>query len=298
LSAPSKGYCIYKDGLSSDLSVEHVIPLSLGGHNGFTVPADRVLNNTVAAKLDGAVANDFLVLFDRRDADSRGYSGQPPLPRAKRSELDGRPVQVSFGQDGLSVFDARDRRVLDRGEFGGKEVKVGGIRIGLDDSIRFVAKVALSAGYFTYGEAFRQQVDHEQARLIMMADDLETINPNVRLWERWQPVEDEAHRVFWLMTSQRKESTVILTPSPDSLGVSVGILGTFMGFINIPAPGHQLVNDGDYRMGHVIAIQDGALLRRSFRSALDDYYSDIEEPSEGMVSALSLLEKINQAGEA
>ena len=62
----------------------------------------------------------------------------------------------------------------------------------------------------------------------------------------------------------------MLIPSYDSFCVAVGVLGHFMGFISIPAPRHHLMNEGEYRLGHVTTIRHGELLRPSFRQSMDD----------------------------
>ncbi|HAR44091.1 MAG TPA: hypothetical protein DCS07_15905 [Bdellovibrionales bacterium] len=283
------GYCIYKDAQSNDLSLEHVLPLSLGGHDSFSISADRSLNNGVASKVDSAISNDFTILFDRRDLDATGHSGKPPEPKAKHSTFNDRKVQVTFGKSGLKVFDVRDRRDLELHEFAGQSVQVGGIRLGLDDPLRFVAKVALSAGYFAYGDAFRYQVDHSQARSIMMCCDLRSINSDVRCLDRWQSIDDTKHQIMWLIAAQHRESCVMLIPGYDCFCVAVGVLGHFMGFINIPAPGHHLVNEGEYRLGHVITIRNGELLRRSFRQSMDDLQRDIESGNDSITVALDRM---------
>ena len=62
----------------------------------------------------------------------------------------------------------------------GQKVKVG-FKVDLDVTHRFVAKVALSAGYLVYGDHFRKHVKHEDFRRIMnhrpteMGDLLKTI---------------------------------------------------------------------------------------------------------------------------
>jgi hypothetical protein len=286
---PVNGYCIYKDAESNDLSLEHVVPLSLGGHDSFNISADRSLNNGVASKVDSAISNDFTILFDRRDLNAAGHSGKLPEPKAKHSTFNDRKVQVTFGKKGLKVFDVRDRRDLEQHEFAGQSVQVGGISIGLDDPLRFVAKVALSAGYFAYGDSFRYQVDHSQARSIMMCSDLGSINSEVRCLDRWQSIDDTEHQIMWLIAAQHRESCVMLIPGYDCFGVAVGIFGHFMGFINIPAPGLHLLNEGEYRLGHVITIRNGRLLRRSFHQSVYDLQRDIESGDDSIMAALNRM---------
>jgi hypothetical protein len=73
-------YCIYtdKDIANEAGNPDHVIPLSLGGANGFRVFSDKHFNSTVGSNVDGAIANDPLVEFARRNADARGHSKRNP----------------------------------------------------------------------------------------------------------------------------------------------------------------------------------------------------------------------------
>ena len=81
----------------------------------------------------------------------------------------------------------------------------------------------------------------------------------------------------------------MLIPGYDCFCVAVGVLGHFMGFINIPALGHHLVNEGEYRLGHVITIRNGELFRRSFRQSMDDLQRDIESGNDSITAALDRI---------
>jgi hypothetical protein len=57
-------YCPYTD---RDLDIEetnreHIIPLALGGVDRFEIRVCREFNSTVGSDVDGALANDFLVI--------------------------------------------------------------------------------------------------------------------------------------------------------------------------------------------------------------------------------------------
>ena len=102
-------YCVYTDKETLDPSPEHIIPLSLGGHNDFVIDVDRKFNNDIGSKVDGKLANDFLVLFERDKADAVGHSRKHPAPVVTHANLiDGTPVQAKFGKNGLSLFDLRE----------------------------------------------------------------------------------------------------------------------------------------------------------------------------------------------
>lgn len=287
------GYCIYKDAESTDLSIEHVIPLSLGGHDRLSIKADRKINNGIASKIDSDIANDFTVLFSRRNANAKGHSGRSPAPIAKQSKLRDKKVQLRFGKSGLEVFDVLSRKLLPEEEFVGEELTAGGISISLDAPFRFVGKTLLSAGYFAYGQDFVDQVMHSEARAFMTNNSLMTVHSDARAFDRYAPAEDDKHLIMKLLISQRKESKILLMPGYDCFGIAVGVLGEFMGFMNIPAPGHNLCNTGDYDLGHVITVSAGKLERQSFRSAVERLGEDLDNNDPELLAAIEVEQSLN-----
>jgi hypothetical protein len=277
-----KGYCIYLDGLSDDLSLEHIFPLSLGGLDKFTILADRKFNNGPASKIDAGLANDFIVLFDRDRAKAKGHSGTHPEPVAKRVRLeDGTPVQAVFSAEGLKIFNLKEKRFLDRSEQSGSLLNIEGVPVRLDVDIRFVAKVALAAGYFAYGELFRANVRHSEARLILNAAKLEDVRPDVRIFTRFPSDEEllsDHLQILKLATERVDCSCVLLMPGPGCFGVAVGVLGTFMGMINIPADTTGFPNSDSYQMGHAIYLQGGQVKRMSLRHLFNTLADSLDVP--------------------
>jgi hypothetical protein len=82
-------YCIYTDTEVAEVdgNYDHIIPLSLGGDDGFCVWSDRQFNSKIGSKVDGTLTNDSLIMLARRDADARGHSGTEPLPVWKSPAL-------------------------------------------------------------------------------------------------------------------------------------------------------------------------------------------------------------------
>ena len=60
-------YCPYtnREIPESGTSREHIIPLSIGGVNGFEIAVDAAFNSKVGAELDGALANELLIALTR-----------------------------------------------------------------------------------------------------------------------------------------------------------------------------------------------------------------------------------------
>ena len=262
-------YCIYLDGLSDDMSKEHIFPMSLGGLDSFCIQADRKFNNNVGSRVDGAIANDFLMLFKRDRAAAKGHSGTHPEPIARRATLeDGTPIQAIFSKTGLRLYDLKQKRYLAKGE-GTRTIKVSGLKLDLDADIRFVAKVALAAGYYAYDDFFKNGVQHSQARMIVTAKHLTDVNPSVRLYTRFQDPETlpdpSDYQLFKAAIELSGCSCVLMLPGKDCFGVVVGVLGEFMGMINIPANTTGFPNEGAYSLGHCIFLQEGKVKRMSFR---------------------------------
>lgn len=275
-------YCIYLDGPSDDMSKEHIIPMSLGGLDIFSIQADRKFNNDVGSKVDGAVANDFLMLFNRDRANAKGHSRTQPQPVARRATLiDGSPAQITFSKDGLRIFDVKQRRYLEKSDSRGSQVKINGLTLDLNADIKFVAKVALAAGYFAYGDQFRTGVMHSEPRKIVNAASLFGITPDVRLFTRFQSHEELPEpgdfQMYKLIVQLSGCSCVLLLPGKGCFGVIVGVLGEFMGMINIPADTTGFPNEGEYDLGHCVFLQDGSMKRMSFRHVVSKLHAYLEE---------------------
>ena len=288
-------YCPYsnRDLPENATNREHIIPLSLGGADGFEIPVDAAVNSYLGKALDGPLAGEFLFAVRRTKYNARGHSGKEPLATIKRASYgsDNRPAQVSFhSQKGLCVWDARDRKEVTE--------SVGAFCINtslnIDLPVRFTAKVALAAGYYVYGNLFREHVDHHQLRDVMNTNPAELVlrtSPAAPALKRLtlrvdsylhKPPSDAdiplpALRAF---CSTVRGSVVVLMPGPDCFGIGVGILGQYLGMIIAPAKTDSFPNAGDYAWGHVVAIVDGKLRRWSWVHALTQWtrISSSEEP--------------------
>ena len=277
-------YCPYSDqDLRHDRTTsEHIIPLSLGGANGFEVRVDADLNAKLGSELDGQLANEFFIAMRRTAFDARGHSGKEPWAtiRDARYGPDDRPAQVHFHRrHGIRLWDALDREE----NFGGGEIHIS-TTMDIDLPVRFAAKVGLAAGYFTYGKTFRDCVDHHQLRQVMTTDPAKLQSDN----GTFQAIAKSIHArvdsyLFetpsmsdWKLLVLRKFcelancSTVVLVPGPDSFQVTVGILGQFMATINVPADTARFPNEGDFRWGHVLLSKNKSLSRTSWFRAFSD----------------------------
>lgn len=250
-------YCPYtdRDIPAGDSSPEHIIPLALGGLNSFTLPVSAKFNSKLGSEIDGALANDFLVISQRDKHGVKGHSGRHPEYVAKNADT-GEPLHATLGQQrGLRLWSPSEKRDV-TGQ--GQKVNLP-FRIDLDIELRFVAKVALSASYFFYKDKFRNHVKHQDFRLIMnqrpneMGDALKSIE--ARYDNRFRLPESDNDRIRRVMvTCFGTRSVVALVPNSDSLSVVVGLLGSYLGMLSVPADTRTFPNTDGFRGGHFIAL--------------------------------------------
>lgn len=97
----SEIYCIYTDKLTpeAECSIEHILPLSLGGCNEFVIKVNAAKNATLGSEIDGKLANDFILTLVRKGNNFKGHSKKDVVASLKKSSIENRsnnsPVQVS-----------------------------------------------------------------------------------------------------------------------------------------------------------------------------------------------------------
>ncbi len=269
-------YCPYTDKLidPKNSSPEHIFPLSLGGSNQFTLPVDAAFNSQLGSKVDGTLANDFLILMRRNKFNTRGHSNKKPLAKSSHATMgeSHAPVQVEFSNpDGLRVYDPVKRRHLKPKEFYGQNLNLRFI-LSQWGRLRFSAKVALSAGYFIFGDWFRNNVEHGEIRALM---NLKTNNESdffrnfgLRAYDQFsQPKEGDKqdYALDNCLCQAAAGSCVYFVPGPVNLGVTVGILGQHISTLNVPANTDNFPFSNENDLGHAIILKNGKMLRMSFR---------------------------------
>jgi hypothetical protein len=274
-------YCIYTDREvpEAEGNLDHIFPLSLGGDNKFTIWAERKFNSTLGTEVDGAIANDPLVMFARRDADARGHGGSEPVPKFKKSQFGGEPAQLSFGKDAVKVWDAKSRSYLPQEQIEGQTIE-SQFKLDPRQAIRFVAKVALGGGYFVYGDAIRKAMDCDELRRLI------SFNPEtskredfqgskIKIADRYHPdVKTNTHVMMHKdLVEFRKRSTLICVPYHGWMGFHIGVLGMFMGTIAVPADITDLPNDMDLNdLGRALILGPGEFQQMSYRQLAIEYH--------------------------
>jgi hypothetical protein len=227
--------------------------------NGFTIAVSRDFNSRVGSEIDGALANDFLVKSKRDKHGAKGHSKKHPenvFPSASNADT-GEPLHVTLGQvRGLRLWDPKQKRDV-TGQ--GQKVNIG-FKVDLDVAHRFVAKVALSAGYLVYGDQFRKHVKHEDFRKIMnqrpteMGDVLKTIEAQYD--DRFLEPESINQKILrMMMTGFGPHSAIALIPNSRSLSVVVSVLGDYIGMLSVPADTKTFPNTGEYRQGQFFVLK-------------------------------------------
>ena len=263
----------------SETAPEHVVPLSLGGVNEFCLRAEKKANWHLGSKIDARLADEFLVKQRRNRLGMTGHSGKHPVVTWKRSELEsGEPVQVTLDQGDIRVWSPR----------GKQDIAVGSdVRIRskwtmyVDTPLCFAAKVALSAGYFVYGDIFRRAVAHDQIRFLMEFD-LAGVTPEEKAElerrvttmgihaEDWLRADDNPDlEVYRLLSRAYGYSSVVgLVPTRSSVTVFVGVLGLYIGLVDAPADTTEFPLGGTHDLGHVMVLREGKIERHSLRDAV------------------------------
>lgn len=259
----------------SECSSEHIVPLALGGLNGFEIPVSKKMNSEIGAEIDGALSNDFIISAARNEFDIRGHTGTRPV-QIMRKGVDndtGNPIQVTLDrQTGLTIWDAKSRSYISAPL---PSTFSFSFSLDIDLPTRFVAKVALSAGYFCYGDDFRKYVEHKEFREVMNHDKGQS-------WEEfrhlkmladtpYQMTESAKLKIIRLLCRASKPHSIVgLVPNSSGFGVFVGILGHYMGTLTAPADTSKIPNTGDFKLGHVIQLNrpEKKIIRISLEEAL------------------------------
>lgn len=275
-------YCPYtdRDIKLAQANKEHIVPLSLGGSNQFVLLVDRLANSQLGSRIDGEIANDFLMLFKRQKFAARGHSKKLPVPLVRNAkDLNaGRQVQVTFGEK-LKIWDAKDKKYV---PVQGQSLQVS-LQMKMDIYMQFLAKAALTAGYFVYGDLFRQSVRHSDLRTMMRGPigltEVELRAVKTKVFGRFGDDLTGSNKVEFdlqkLLCSSVRGSCIVFVPGKGCLGIYGGLLGEYLGMLNVPADTSSFPLIGDHDLGHAIFLIDGVLKRSSYRSRMQQLHEAI-----------------------
>ncbi|WP_155734179.1 hypothetical protein [Pandoraea pnomenusa] len=242
-------------------------------------------NAEVGSKVDGVLANDFLILPRRIALNARGHTKKKPTAINKKSTMGDQksPIQVEFfSEEGLKLYDPIKRRNLTEAEVSGKKI-TSSFTLQRFSRLRFAAKVALAAGYFVFGEWFRQNVAHHELRALMNL--ASSPNPEdfkgfrIQVYDEFtQPSEVDQQQFAMDEACCRlvKGSCVYFVPGLVNLGVVVGVLGKYLATLNVPAKTDEFPFSDENDLGHTVLLEDGQMERISYRQFARRVYDKLQ----------------------
>jgi hypothetical protein len=272
-------YCIYTDTeiTKKTSSEEHIIPLSLGGSNAFTIIVDKEFNSKVGSEIDGKLSNDFIINMARSKRGIRGHSNKMVEMIWKQSNLNGdstQPIQVTFPpnlNENVKIWNPKTRKYFPPEQTSGAKIQSKFI---LDRLIRvkFASKVALGAGYFVYGDLFRQHIEHSLLREVL-AKDFFSVNKehllgmNLGVSDPFTPIQEKDKGLTGMFRAmcEMLDTCVLFLLCTENIIITVGILGEWIATLNVPGKTEYFPNSGDYDLGHTLSINNQNVTRRSFR---------------------------------
>jgi hypothetical protein len=96
-------YCPYtnREISGSEVNSEHIIPISLGGVNGFEIPVCKKFNSKVGSEIDAKIGKELIIQSRRVNLKVKGHSGKIPKMYYKNAldEETGLPLQVEISKD-------------------------------------------------------------------------------------------------------------------------------------------------------------------------------------------------------
>ena len=199
-------YCPYTDEDLPDslTNSEHIIPLSLGGINGLEIPVCKRANSELGSTVDAKIGKELIIESARTKLMIKGHSGKPAKMYFKNAvdTESGQTVQLTISkQAGLSAKTPYLNPALDLPT--GRQYTIP-IASGTDIWLQYVAKVFLAAGYYVYGDHFRNGVNTEALRILMR-------HSNTEILERYQTEVSaifDAHFIYQEDTSPYLEAYV------------------------------------------------------------------------------------------
>lgn len=268
-------YCIYsgKEIEEKDSNIEHIIPKSLGGCDEFTIRVSEKINSKVGSQIDGRLTQDFLVALNRIKLGNRGHSNKPPIYKVPSRAENGEPLISTFTSEELVFYDPKENIYIQSP--GKVQMRTS---INLDLRKKFVAKVALSVGFFLFGKEFEDYTDCEDLRMLIKNERIEEVVRKypekfngIRFYDSLMKIKDSDKPMvdtYKMFCEHNGKSNVLWTYSPKSIIVHVAILGKFVGLINFKADVKKIPEIENGWLGHLMICEGNMLIRKSWRDGI------------------------------
>lgn len=268
-------YCIYSNEYfnNDEINIEHIIPKSLGGSDDFTITVNKDMNSKLGSTVDGKFANDFLVKMKQIHSNYVGHSKKDPYLKVKNCAIKGSPVNVTFSKKDIEIYNPRNKSLIT----GENSIKMK-TQIDMDIRFKFICKVALSTGYFLFGDKFVKFADHDSLRTAMLSTSLKDERLDLRFYDNLHPIKDNDKSdvdMFKFLFKYLNGSGVILSYSPESIIVQIAIGGDFIGMVNFKADIERFPNNDEFRLGKVLLCNEGKLIQNSLWKTVYDMNKDL-----------------------
>jgi len=279
-------YCIYTNTNFDDKNstIQHIIPLSLGGVDEFCINIDSNKNSQMSSKIEGPLINEFTTFLYRMNREIKGQSNKQPEYKI-RANINDNPVSIKWNKDIIDIFDPINKSHLNHSDIGDNPIHMR-IKIDLYTRLRFLAKIALETGYFLFQEDFINHADCETLRKAIFEEINENTKLDLAIYDNFTPneaVSDSNKGMFQLvklLIEYINESCVILRYFKNRIIVDVGIMGKFLGSINFSVSDMDKIPVIDeFRQGQVLICQNKKLYCESLYNAtlhLNKYYNFID----------------------
>ncbi|MAO92516.1 MAG: hypothetical protein CMM78_02645 [Rhodospirillaceae bacterium] len=257
-----------------NLSIEHIIPKSLGGHDKFTIHVDRETNSKLGSFIDGAVANDPILGMKR--VRSVSFKGSAKTFNWKNGRTEsGAPFQLVFDQSTLKFFDPIAGHVVNSLPTGTEQITS---KFKIDPYIRmpFSAKVALGTGHYLFGEEFRKNALHNELRIALKP--IHEVEQSVLrknkvlytdyLFDKNNDKHKQSHRVHEAVIKHFGGASVLVDIDRKHMIFTIGLFGEWFSTISVPITKDRFPYDGEYGLGHFVVISGGSFSQISYREAL------------------------------
>jgi hypothetical protein len=268
---------------------DHVIPLSLGGHDQFTIRVSERGNAEANRLLDEAVCRHPFVAFMRRTHKIVGRQDEVPNVRWPTKVGDAPGIlNWSKPKVELATFRSKGRyginmtRVLDKGEAISSEGTFDA-----DLLTRFGCRLALGASYHLFGDVFREHGYHNELRDVMRARNSvkllgfkrQNMVGDSPFWGIAWPESPDDIDPRWGEIAKRTQGHLVFThhsPSRIVLGI-VLFEGFFHWYFNISKDPSKFPARGAFDLGSATEIRFDPLTihRTDLRSYLEPAFKEL-----------------------
>lgn len=268
-------YCIYSGKYlnDADMSVEHIIPLSLGGSDCFTIMAGKKINSDLGSKIDGKFCNDFLIGLQQLNFDNKGHSRKNKSVNLKGT-ANKHPITWNLSKSGAKVYDHIDKKYLT----GSIPVQVRSV-LDMDIRWKFVCKVALATGYFLFKDDFVKYADCISLRKAILSENVCEEELDLKIYTNLISVEDKdkyIHDLNVMLFEYIGGSTVLFGYAQGRIIASVAINGRFIGMVNFKADVDNLPLKNDlHRCGCLLICKDNELTQKSYWQSIYDMNQEL-----------------------